>query len=490
MTDRTPPSPPNKGAFAAVPALAAAAVLLLPACRERAPSSSPESSPDVLLISIDSLRPDHLGAYGYPRPTSPTIDRLASEGIRFAQAVSSSSWTLPAHAALFTGLEEQAHGLMSNGLRLSADQQTLAERFRELGYRTLGLFAGPYLHPTFGLDQGFETYLDCTTGLAAASSAEEVRAAAAAIAGPTQVGPTGGRTVEQLRQALAGPDPRPAFVFLHLWDVHYDYAPPPPWDRAFDDGYDGATDFSRHMSNPAIHAGMPAEDRRRLVALYDGEIGWTDSIVAELLALHAERRPGRERLIVLLSDHGDELFEHGGKGHQRTLFDEVVRIPLIFHWPGRLDPGRVLAEQVGILDVLPTTLALVGAAVPPESVHGRSLVPLLMGEPLAERPALLWLRADPARPLVALRSASRKLIYAHAPELPALYDLVRDPGEMDPRRAASELERAGASELRRRVAEAARYLELHPERRPVGAEPEGALAEELLALGYLTPQRP
>ena len=120
-----------------------------------------EHGPDIILISIDSLRPDHLGCYGYGRPTSPTIDALAQEGVRCASAVSTTSWTLPAHAALFTGLYDSAHGAVDNGTKLVDSHVTLAEVLQDAGYQTAGFYGGPYLHPMFGLGQGFETYESC-----------------------------------------------------------------------------------------------------------------------------------------------------------------------------------------------------------------------------------------------------------------------------------------------------------------------------------------
>lgn len=456
---------------------------LLAGCQK--PPSPSSAQPDVLLVSIDSLRPDHLGCYGYGRPTSPTLDRLAAEGVRFAQAVSSTSWTLPAHAALFTGREEEEHGVTRNGLRLNDAQVTLAERFRDLGYQTAGFFAGPYLHPAFGLAQGFATYTSCMSGLAEGLPEGEIRVAAQSEAGPAMEEETGSRSVERFGTYLASAEARPAFLFVHLWDVHYDYSPPPPWDTAFDPDYRGSLDFSRLAVNPGIHAGMNPRDREHLLALYDGEIRWTDSNLARLLELHAQRRPGRELLVVVLADHGEEFFEHGGKGHQQTLFEEVVRIPLIFHWPGRLPAGATVADLVRILDVFPTLLELVGAS-PGEPVAGRSLVPLLRGGELPEQPALLELRAHPERPLAALRSARGKLVLGRWPATPAYYDLAADPGEQRPFNGKPELERAGLRDFKRRLARSADFLARHPDRAPLGVEPDDEIARQLMALSYLT----
>ena len=140
------------------------AVLTLSASCERqdsaaAPAPTP---PNNILVSIDSLRADHVGCYGYGQPTSPTIDRLAAEGVRFVNAVSTSSWTLPAHAAMFTGMYNSAHGIVETGMRLADGHLTLAEQLSAGGYSTIGLFSGPHLHPTFGLAQGFNEYFNCT----------------------------------------------------------------------------------------------------------------------------------------------------------------------------------------------------------------------------------------------------------------------------------------------------------------------------------------
>jgi len=158
--------------------------------------------PNLLLVSIDSLRPDHLGCYGYARDTSPVIDRLAREGVRFQTAVSTTSWTLPAHAALFTGMYDSAHGLVDNGLSLSDAHRTLAEELALHGYQTAGFYGGPYLHPTFGLSQGFGHYQSCMTAVAEGASAEEVRAESRAPRGAAHEDVTGPRTVEEFGRWL------------------------------------------------------------------------------------------------------------------------------------------------------------------------------------------------------------------------------------------------------------------------------------------------
>jgi hypothetical protein len=151
--------------------------LLVNACGDAAvPPAS--SKPNIVLVSIDSLRADHLGSYGYARDTSPFLDRLAREGTRFENAISTTSWTLPAHAAMFTGLQGSVHGLVDNGLRLADGHLTLAEILRREGYGTAGFFGGPYLHPTFGVAQGFDVYESCMTTIADDTGDADVRSSA------------------------------------------------------------------------------------------------------------------------------------------------------------------------------------------------------------------------------------------------------------------------------------------------------------------------
>ncbi|MFN0009687.1 MAG: sulfatase [Planctomycetota bacterium] len=375
-------------------------------------------APDVVLISIDSLRPDHLGCYGYPKPTSPTIDRLASEGVRCEVAVSTTSWTLPAHAAMLTGLYDSAHGVVDNGLSLSPARVTLPEVLSESDWDTAGFYGGPYLAPIFGLDQGFARYESCMSP-EAGSSHQDV---------------TGPRTVDAVERWLGETvekgERRPFFLFIHLWDVHYDYKPPARYVEMFDPGYAGTLDASDFPHNPAIAPDMAPADLQHLVALYDGEIRFTDEIVGRILEAIDRRGRLRDALVIVTADHGEEFFEHGGKGHQKTLFDEVVRIPLIVRWPGRLQAGTLVRDQVRLVDLAPTILSLAGITQRPP-MQGRDISPLLRGEPMTPEPALIELLVD-RNDIRGSRGEAEKVISWRHAGTSFLYDLVRDPGEAAP----------------------------------------------------------
>ena len=428
--------------------------------------------PDIVLVSIDSLRPDHLGCYGYPKPTSPTLDRLASEGVRCEVAVSTTSWTLPAHAAMLTGLFDSAHGVVDNGLRLPAARTTLAEALAHSGWKTAGFFGGPYLDPAFGFGQGFERYESCMSPRVE-SSHEDV---------------TGPRTVEAverwLDETVEPGAAEPFFLFLHLWDVHYDYRPPAEYVENFDPGYDGTLDASDLPHNAAIAADMSPRDLRHLLALYDGEIRFTDENLGKILDAIDRKGRLRDALVIVTADHGEEFFEHGGKGHQKTLFDEVVRVPCIVRWPGHLPRGAVVRDPVRIVDLAPTILSLAGASDRPP-MQGRDVSPLLRGESMAPAPALMELLVD-RNDIRGLRTDREKLIsWRHAGKS-FLYDLVRDPRELEPIPEPSPRLESSLAELRQLLERCADLGGPAAERLEVAPD----LVRRLGVLGYAGDEAP
>lgn len=316
--------------------------------------------PNVLLISIDSLRADHLSCYGYPRLTSPNIDTLAREGTLFEDARSASSWTIPSHMTMLTALRPEVHGVDRLGRRLAPDQPTLASRLRDAGYRTAAFVTGPTLHRDFGFGQGFDEYVNTMEF------------------GPSDFGERGGPVMsldvmershhikgvaavsELAQQWITHQQHSPFFLFLHLWDAHYDYTPPPPYDTKFDGDYHGAFDFTDLEHNAAINASMPEAEKARLVALYDGEIAAIDAAVGRIMDTLERAGMLEHTLVVLTSDHGEEFFEHGGKGHVLTLYDEVTHVPLIFRYPAKVPSGRRVAGVFGAAHLMPTILGFVG----------------------------------------------------------------------------------------------------------------------------------
>lgn len=426
-----------------------AAALLVVACSE------PRAErPNVLLVSIDMLRARHLACYGYERPTSPNIDRLAREGALFARHMSSTSWTLPAHAALFTGLADSVHGCTDSHLALHERFETLAERFAAAEYETAGFFAGPYLHPTYGLGQGFELYEDCTSAGAGATSApgaDQLSESHVDVCNP--------RSFAAFERWFAGRSGRPFFAFVHLWDVHYDFLPPPPYDRMFDPSYEGTRDGQRFATDPSISAAMPARDLEHLIALYDGEIAWTDAFVGRMRALLEAAGVFDDTIVILTSDHGTEFFEHGSKGHRKTLYDEVLHIPLVVRFPARVPAGMRIEKQTRMIDVAPTLLDLAGLSRD-ERHMGESLARLAR-DPSVPFPELALAELDTrTHAMRCVRASGWKLFQNREKGSPCAVDLARDPGERsllcDPRHPLVDLGLRAAAEIDRSLAPALR----------------------------------
>ncbi len=384
-------------------------------------------TPNVLLLSIDTLRPDHLGSYGYGRDTSPVLDALAAGGARFTTAVSPTSWTLPAHMTLLTGLPPEVHGVDDDGLRLDASTVTLAAALATRGYATAGFVSGPYLDAGYGFARGFDHYDDYSAVRVSHPAAHQAHTSPALLDAVTA----------WLQGWSGAAEHRPFFVFVHMWDPHYDFNPPPPFDRMFDPDYDGTTSGLDFETGTAVHPGMPARDLAHVVALYDGEIRYTDGYVGRMLDVLRALDHLDDTVVVVTSDHGEEFFEHGKKGHRNALYDESIRVPLIVRYPPAIPAATVVDRPVRLMDVAPTILALTktpppaGFGLPPTlAAHaGRDLTPHMRGETAggSAPPAFAELRPHA---LAAVRREDAKLILApFAATKEELYDLRTDPAE-------------------------------------------------------------
>ncbi|MBK7643256.1 MAG: sulfatase [Planctomycetes bacterium] len=458
--------------------LAALAATALCAC-----SHAPKG-PNVLLISIDSLRADHLSCYGYPRATTPAIDRIASEGMLFEQHMSSSSWTLPGHASLFTGLPDSIHGAFDTGHKLPDAAHTLAERFQAAGYATQGFFAGPYLHPAFGFAQGFDSYLDC------ASYASELDASA--MQDPQQNKELNQKSHSDItnptvysawQKWLAGRGEKPFFTFLHLWDVHFDYIPPAPFDKQFDPDYQGSVTGRNFFSDPSINASMPERDKQHVISLYDGEIAWTDSFVQKIREDLERAGLLENTILVITSDHGEELFDHGGKGHRMTLYDEVIHIPLVVRYPASLPKGARIHAQTASLDVLPTLLELAGLPAPTD-VLGTSLAPFAHDPAAAHPRRAVSELASVGRNMRTVRSLEYKLYDDVARDAHYYFDLAQDPLEKSGLTDfETELGQRAVAGYTTEVQRMEAFLNAHPPQAQESVIPEGVRGQ-LEHFGY------
>jgi arylsulfatase A-like enzyme len=335
--------------------------LLVPAlaCSRAVPF--PAGPHPIVVVDVDSLRADHLGCYGYGRPTSPSVDALAREAVRFEWAFSAAPETGPAQASLLTGLYPTSHGLTADGGRLADGVDTLAELLKGRGYTTAAFVDGGFMSPELGLGQGFTTYESSRGG------------------GLAEVGP---KALEWLRAHA-----RESFLLLvHTYDAHVPYAPREPYRGQLlagvappSAGFEPSPERLEAV-NRALAAGapqpLPAADLAYTGALYDGEIRMVDAWVGELMAELRRLKLDRRATVVLVSDHGEELQEHGRLLHE-TLAAAVTRIPLLIRLPGGQKAG-VVGKVVGGVDLAPTLLQLAGAPIPAVA-QGRSLVPLILG---------------------------------------------------------------------------------------------------------------
>ncbi len=419
----------------------------------------------MIVISLDSVRADALTFRD--AQVAPHLTELAGRGTIFENAISGSSWTLPAHAELFTGAPPSLHGVQFDDLAIDPLRATLPELLRAGGWFTFGWYTGWYLAGEYGFERGFHVYENRMTGGAhierdyRAALRDGDRARANAVAAGRDVQShrdvTSRNVVDRAADLLERvPDDEGMFLFVHLFDPHYDYVPPPPWDERFDTGYDGPIDGRDFYRNEAIYDPTKPKPRQvddagllHIVSLYKGEIGWTDAALGDLLDL-VERRRGLDRtLVVVTSDHGDEFFEHGGRGHRHTLFDELIRVPLLVVPPGGRAPGAraVVDAQVSLSDVMPTVLDYAGVE-PPAGTYGRSLRPALEGARLAPKPALsslvLYRKTEGGTGEYqiqhSLRTEDEKLVRVLGldadgvlePRFATWFDLEADPGERKP----------------------------------------------------------
>ncbi len=377
---------------------------------------------NVVFISIDSLRADHLRSYGYSRTTSPNLDNLAREGTLFENVIAETSWTLPSHVSMLTGLSSYVHRVEQNNVQLDEDVPRLASRLKQEGYRTKGIYSGPFLDPLFGFGVGFDEY--------EAVGADRITDKGADDRSHRSI--TSPEITEKAIEFVNRDSNEPFFLFLHYFDVHYGYNPPEELWRKFDPDYQGNLTSEDFMTNTAIHPKMSRRDLEHVIALYDAEILFTDQHIGYLLDALQRNGLAERTLVVVTSDHGDEFFEHGGKGHKNTLFDEQLKVPLLIRMPDRVPAGRRVSSQVSHVDFMPTILDLLG--VPLETpVSGTSLVGMLDGstdQPSKAALSRLIFRKDT---WVTVRTNARKYVMKHRKDRrhEVLFDLIADPRELE-----------------------------------------------------------
>jgi choline-sulfatase len=402
-------------------------------------AAAPASAPNVVVITIDTLRADHVGCYGDKDIKTPNIDALAQEGVRFERAFTPVPVTLPAHSALFTGtypLRSGMHDFADN--KLSPSQPTLASVLKENGYATGAVIGSAVLDSRFGLNHGFDFYYDhFDFSRLQESNLDEMERSGDAVA-------------DQAIDWLDKNDQKKFFLWMHLYDPHYPYRPPSPYSEQY-------------------------KDRP-----YDGEIAFADSQVGRLIRELKERGVYQNTVIILTGDHGESLGEHGEKTHGFFIYNSTLHIPVIIRVPGE-SSARTVSDLVSLPDLMPTVLAFLKIDAPSD-VQGRSLLPLMTSK---DKEAARTLYAETFLPRLHFNwselrgSETENYHFIDAPK-PELYDLKKDPAETN---NLYPEKKAVAEEMRNKLATLIQQYSSGQElAQKTGLDP--ALMERLKSLGY------
>jgi len=366
-------------------------------------TSTPTRDVNVLFLVVDALRPGHLGVYGYDRPTSPTIDRLARDGLRFVNAYAQAPCTNESTATMVTSLYPSTHSVTGTGDALPDSCLTLMEAMRRSGYRSAILSANPYVSPLTGFGEDVSFFYSETVpytracvlrvalnhlralGRAASWVPEAVGRLERLIPLPRGVASYQGGDAGVMNAVLLDwidrePDSS-FFAYVHYMEPHEPYDPPEPYDEMYDPGFEGRKWFfpPQRMTPDGLRSPepdpLPEDERRNMVARYDGEIAYFDMCFAGLLDGLSERGFLENTLIVMTADHGEEFFDHGRWGHSHSLYEELVRVPLILWWPDVIEGGRIEEWAVRHVDIMPTILGAVGCSELLDGIYleGRNL---------------------------------------------------------------------------------------------------------------------
>jgi arylsulfatase A-like enzyme len=375
--------------------------------------------PNFLFILVDTLRTDHLSAYGYPRETSPALSLLAEAGVRFDRAYAAAPWTKPSVASMFTGQYPHRHGVNFVLDPLPPEAVTVAERLSGAGYATAGVVSHIFVAGKNGFDQGFDHYDSAEAG------------------GHSHVStPSVTRRAIKLLEGLGS---EPFFLFVHYFDPHYEYMRHPEFGFA-------PESVGRLRGGEDIHdlramgADLSPEEVRFLRDVYDEEIRFTDDGIGALLASLEARGLADDTIVIVAADHGEEFFEHGWLGHTRTVHEEVIRVPLVIRVPDEAAAGRVVATPISLASLAPTILDFAGVAAADGDFQAPSLRPLIRGiddvAPASVRSEVKYVvlnrnnpQAEKAAFKYALIRDRYKLIKDFQTKRFELYDLSEDPGE-------------------------------------------------------------
>jgi len=334
-------------------------------------------NPNVILITISSLRADHVSSLGYERLTTPNFDNFAKNNILFTNSFATSSWQMPAIGSIFTSLYPTQHGATHINNKLNPKVKTLAETLKKNGYYTVSFGCNPRLSADYGFDKGFDFYDDYSVSMMLSSMS---------FGQEDSIEINKRRTNDLVNDAvirwLADNTHNPFFLSVHYYDNHWDYLPPPPYDTLFDPDYTGDIDGTEIAREP-LYSNRPSdEDVKHIIALYDDQVKQTDHDLGELLDFLKEEGRFKDSVIIVTGDHGEQFYEHGHTSHH-GIFDELIHVPLALSVPDINEPNVIDSFASGI-DIMPTILDYTKLPVPAQC-KGQSLKSLIENKPGSKR---------------------------------------------------------------------------------------------------------
>lgn len=330
---------------------------------------SAEKYPNIILITVSSLRADHTGCLGYQRDTTTNFDIFASRCTLFTQAFSTSSWQMPAAGSIFTSLYPSQHNATHISRKLDPNVPTMAEILKDEGFYTAGFLCNPRLTSEFGFERGFDLYDDFSVNMMLSTLMPEQ---AEAIDINKQ------RTNDLVNDAairwLTNNSHKPFFLFVHYYDTHWDYLPRPPYDTLYNPDYTGTIEGANISKEPLYSNEPSKQDVEQIIALYDGEIKQSDNDLGELLGYLKSQGRFDDSIIIVMGDHGEQFYEHGNTSHH-GLYDEMLHIPLAIMVQWNNQPQRI-DSLVSATDILPTVLDFINVDKPSQC-KGQSLRPVI-----------------------------------------------------------------------------------------------------------------
>ena len=380
---------------------------------------------NIILIVTDALRQDHVGTYGYYRNTTPNIDKLAEKSIVFQNAISQATWTKPSIASLFTSTYPTRHqtyaiqGINNRGkIALPDSFNTLAEQLKQKKYKTMGYVNNAWLSPEYNLNQGFEEYKFIYPD---------------------------NKLTSKINEVIEKHENEKFFLFVHYLGPHGPYTPPKPYNSLFVEKEHDYINLSKRNPKYLERKKPSKTELEYIISQYDGDIAYTDNEIGKILNLLKEKKLLDTTIIIITSDHGEELADHRGiYGHETIPYDTLIKVPLIIKIPGIMAKKRIITNQVQLIDLMPTLLNITGIRTP-EGIDGMNLIPLIKGNRIESNSfsEQNW----KTKHVISIRKDGLKYLYNTKTDKGMLFNLKEDPYELNELQGNNEIKKRLKKEI-------------------------------------------